>query len=220
MRPPPTGLWRTQVSFEVSPTSASADAAEKYMFIRTHTFSHGFRYIHHQRVSHFHTIFEGLISGKKNAFWTLRLYLLQFHYTRGLKYPKKSDRRLTGSGLPAGFYTVTIRMRPAPTRMIEWCLCGIAAVTASRAGVDLDGFMERTALGCWFRRDSNRADGKRQRVRCSHKNQDKFAIVSMTKKFLHRCIGAHARVHVHFLRRVWQAFRQVFWAPCTCRCVR
>jgi len=25
-----------------------------------------------------------------------------------------------------------------------------------------------------------------------------FAIVFMAKKFLHRCIGAHTRVHVHF----------------------
>ena len=29
-----------------------------------------------------------------------------------------------------------------------------------------------------------------------------FAVVSMAKKFLHCCIGAHARVHVHFVRRV------------------
>ena len=43
---------------------------------------------------------------------------------------------------------------------------------------------------------------KRQPVRCSCKTQDKFAIVSM-QKLLHRCIGAHARVHMHLLRRVW-----------------
>jgi len=38
----------------------------------------------------------------------------------------------------------------------------------------------------------------------------KAIIITMAKKFLHRCMGAHARVHVHFLRGVWYAFRQVF----------
>jgi len=28
----------------------------------------------------------------------------------------------------------------------------------------------------------------------------KFATASMTKKLLHRCIGAHARVHMHLSR--------------------
>jgi len=87
-------------------------------------------------------------------------------------------------------------------RTIEWCLCDTAAATASWASVDLDEFPERTASGDRFRRDSIRAGGKRQPPRCSHKTQDKFAIASLAKKFLHRCIGAHARVHVHFLRRV------------------
>ena len=95
-------------------------------------------------------------------------------------------------------------MRPAPTQMIEWCLCDPAAATASWASVDLDGFLERTASGAWFLRDSRRAGGKGQPARCSRKTQDKFAIVSMAKKLLHRCIGAHARVHVHFLRGAWQ----------------
>jgi len=54
------------------------------------------------------------------------------------------------------------------------------------------------------------AGGKRQPARCLRKTQDKFAIVSMAKKFLHRCIGTQARVHEHFLRRVWYAFRQMF----------
>jgi len=49
---------------------------------------------------------------------------------------------------------------------------------------------------------ARRVGGKRQPARCSRKTQDKFAIASMAKKFLHRCIGAHARVHVHFVRRV------------------
>jgi len=93
-------------------------------------------------------------------------------------------------------------MRPAPTRMIEWCLCDTAAATASWASVDLDGLLQRTASGDWFYRDSCRAGGKRQPQRCSRKTQDKFAIVSMATKFLHRCIDAHAWVHVHFLRRV------------------
>jgi len=43
-----------------------------------------------------------------------------------------------------------------------------------------------------------RADGKRQHARCSRKTQDKFAIASMAKKLLHRCICAHARAHMHF----------------------
>ena len=38
------------------------------------------------------------------------------------------------------------------------------------------------------------------------KTQDKFAIVSMAKKFLQRCMVVHARVHVHFLRRVCMHF--------------
>jgi len=36
--------------------------------------------------------------------------------------------------------------------------------------------------------------------------QDTFAIPSRAKNLLHRCIGTHARVHVHFLRRVWMHF--------------
>jgi hypothetical protein len=35
------------------------------------------------------------------------------------------------------------------------------------------------------------------------KIQDKFPIASMAKKLLRRRIGAHARVHVHFLRKVF-----------------
>jgi len=50
------------------------------------------------------------------------------------------------------------------------------------------------------------------------KTQNKFAMVSMAKKFLHRCMGTHARVHVHFLRGGWHVFRQVFLAPCMRRC--
>jgi len=73
--------------------------------------------------------------------------------------------------------------------------------------VDLDGFLERTASGDGFGRDSSWAGGwaggKQQPARCSRKTQDKFAIASMAKKFLHRCMGVHSRVHVHFLRGVW-----------------
>ena len=65
-----------------------------------------------------------------------------------------------------------------------------------------------------------RAGDKQQPARCSRKTQDKFAIASMAKKLLHRCICVHARAHMHFLRRVWCAFQQVLWAPCMCRCVR
>jgi len=86
--------------------------------------------------------------------------------------------------------------------MIERCSCDTAAATVSWASVDLDGFLERSASGDWFRQDSSRAGSKQQPARCSRKTQDKFAILSMVKKFLHRCIGAHAWVHVHLLRRV------------------
>ena len=82
----------------------------------------------------------------------------------------------------------TTWMRPVATRMIEWWLCDTAAATASWASVDLDGFLERTASGDWFRRDSSRAGDKRQPARCSRKTQDKFAIVSMAKKFVHGCM--------------------------------
>jgi len=79
--------------------------------------------------------------------------------------------------------------------------------------VDLDGFLERTTSGDGFGRDRNWADGRtaNQPIQCSRKTQEKFAIDSMTKNFLHRCMGAHARVYVHFLRGVsqWYVFRQV-----------
>jgi len=51
-----------------------------------------------------------------------------------------------------------------------------------------------------------RAGGKQQPARCLRKTQHKFAIASMVKKLLHRCIGVHARVHVYFLRRVCMHF--------------
>ena len=63
-----------------------------------------------------------------------------------------------------------------------------------------------------------RAGGKRQPAQCSRKIQVKFAIASMAKKFLHCCICAHARAHMHFLRRVCM-FRPVLCAPRMCRCV-
>ena len=72
--------------------------------------------------------------------------------------------------------------------------------------MDLDGFLERTASGDGFGRDSSCADGKLQPAWCSHKTQDKFAMVSMAKKFLHCHMGAHARVQVHFLRGARYAF--------------
>jgi len=111
-------------------------------------------------------------------------------------------------------------MRPAPTRMFEWCLCDTAAATASWASVDLDGFLERTKSGDWFRRDSSRAGGKRQPARCSRKTQNKFAIVSMTEKFLHcyRCMcifcGEYACIHTGVLEHHACAgfyVKQVLW---------
>ena len=41
----------------------------------------------------------------------------------------------------------------------------------------------------------------------------------MAKTLLHCWMGVYARVHVHFLRGVWHAFRQVFWAPYMRRCL-
>ena len=64
-------------------------------------------------------------------------------------------------------------IRPAPTRMIEWCLCNTAAATASWASMDLNGIFWVNIVGPLI--SSNRADGKRQPARCSHKTQDKFA---------------------------------------------
>ena len=95
-------------------------------------------------------------------------------------------------------WTSCTSSRYVATRMIKRCLCDTAVATASWASVDLDGFLERTASGDWFGLDSSGAGGKRQPARCSRKTQDKFAIASMVKKFLHRCMGAHARVHVQF----------------------
>jgi len=65
-----------------------------------------------------------------------------------------------------------------------------------------------------------RASSELQPVRCSRKTQVKFAIASMSKNLLHCCICAHARVHMHFFRRVCIHFWQELWAPCMCRCVR
>ena len=53
-----------------------------------------------------------------------------------------------------------------------------------------------------FVETAGREGGKRQPARCLHKTQDKFAIAFMAKNLLHRCIGAHARVHMYFLQRV------------------
>ena len=61
--------------------------------------------------------------------------------------------------------------------------------------MDLDGFLKklagRRAAGSTKGQEGGR---KRQPARCSRKTQDKFAIASMAKKLLYRCIGAHARV--------------------------
>jgi len=61
--------------------------------------------------------------------------------------------------------------------------------------VDLDGFLKKLAgrrAACSTK--GQEGGRKRQSARCSRKTQDKFAIASMAKKLLHRCIGAHARV--------------------------
>jgi len=44
-------------------------------------------------------------SGVSQSQCTVRAGLLQSHCTRGLQYPKQSDRRLTWSRLLQGFYT-------------------------------------------------------------------------------------------------------------------
>jgi len=87
-------------------------------------------------------------------------------------------------------------------------------------------FKQRRATD--FVEPAGRAVGKRQPAQCSRKTQDKFAIAFMAKKLLYRWIGAHARVHMHFLRRVSMHFdrcceqhacvgayvRKVLWASC------
>jgi len=83
--------------------------------------------------------------------------------------------------------------------MIWWCLCNTAVATASWASMDLDGFLERRIVG---KRAGVRAGSKQLPARCSRKNQDKFAVASMAKMLLHSWIGAHTRVHIHFLYRV------------------
>jgi len=67
--------------------------------------------------------------------------------------------------------------------------------------VDLDGFLERKASGDGFSRDSSWAGGNNS----LHDARARPKIVRnsfMAKKLLHRCICAHARAHMHFLRRV------------------
>ena len=72
--------------------------------------------------------------------------------------------------------------------------------------MDLDGFLKRSASSNRQQEGGRRAGGKRQPARCSRKTQDKFAIASMAKKLLHRCIRAHARVHMHFFAESVNAF--------------
>jgi len=106
--------------------------------------------------------------------------------------------------------------------MIECRVCNTAEARVSWASlsVDLDGILERTALGDRFGRDS-RTGNKIERQKTSwnvsldqeyclplrsRKTQRKFAIASIAKNLLHRCICAHARVHMQFLRRVYLHF--------------
>jgi len=51
--------------------------------------------------------------------------LLRPHYTKGMKHPKQNDRRLTGSGLPAGKLKIEIPSVNKPPnfliKMVKWC---------------------------------------------------------------------------------------------------
>ena len=58
--------------------------------------------------------------------------------------------------------------------------------------MDSDGFLERTASGDGYARDSSWAGGKGQPARCSRKTQDKFATVLWQRSF---CSDAYARMH-------------------------
>ena len=64
--------------------------------------------------------------------------------------------------------------------------------------VDLDGFLERTALGDGFSRDRV---GRATTTTCTMLAQDLEWVRNsfMAKKLLHCCICAHARAHMHFL---------------------
>jgi len=64
------------------------------------------------------------------------------------------------------------------------------------------GFLSEQRQVTDFVETADRVDGKEQPARCSRKTQDKLPIAFMAKKLLHRCIGVHARVHLHFMRRV------------------
>jgi len=90
---------------------------------------------------------------------------------------------------------------------------------ASWADVDLDEFLERTASGDWFRRDSSRAGDKRQPARCSRKTHAYATVQRLL------CHGNYCKIILStgaraFFAESMHAFRQVSWAPCTCMCLR
>ena len=109
-------------------------------------------------------------------------------------------------------------MRPAPTRMIEWCLCDTTALTASWASVDLDSFLSEQRRATDFVETVARRAANDSLLMFAQDSRQ-FAIVSMANKFLRRCTGAHARGHVQFCGECGVHSNRCFWAPCMCRCV-
>jgi len=98
-------------------------------------------------------------------------------------------------------------MRPIPTvtRVIKWCLQHCKGISImSQRGLGQISWANSVRWQIWTRQQfgGRRGGSKWQPARCSRKTQDKFVIASMPKKVLHRCVGAHARVHVHFFAAV------------------
>jgi len=123
---------------------------------------------------------------------------LQLHGEWGLRPSTSATHRKTGWGLHQRRWSneacATPQRRPRPSHELAWIWTDFLSEQRRAKGlVETAGRMAR-------------AGGKRQPARCSRKTQDKFAIASMAKKLVHRCTGAHARVYVHFLRRVRMHF--------------
>ena len=92
----------------------------------------------------------------------------------------------------------------ADDRMMLVPMCNTASATASWLAWIWTDFLREQCQATGLVETAGRAtraSGKRQPARCSRKNQDKFAIAFMAKHLLHRCICAHARVHVHFCEK-------------------
>jgi len=103
-------------------------------------------------------------------------------------------------------------MRPAPTRMIRWCLCNTTSATASWASVDLDGFLEQTALDNWSIKALVAWRGG------LFLTEGKIGVLSVSSLFLTRvgvygCVCVCIRTHTHTLQRwgTWMWAQKSGW---------